>query len=147
MTQGFPVLVFVLSFLGLLLSLKLGAVIRKNQGPLEKDERDDFTVIQGATLTLLGLIVGFSFSMALARYDQRKHNEQVEANAIGTEYLRADLLSSDAEASRVRELLKKFVEQRIQFYQASNESQLEQINRDTRQLQGELWSVVRAQAA
>jgi hypothetical protein len=43
-------------------------------------------------LTLLALIIGFSFSMAVTRYDQRKNTEQ-EANAIGTEYVRADLLS------------------------------------------------------
>ncbi len=41
---------------------------------------------------LLGLIIGFSFSMAISRYDQRKNYEEAEANAIGTEYVRADLL-------------------------------------------------------
>jgi hypothetical protein len=43
-------------------------------------------------LTLLALIIGFSFSMAVSRYDQRKSYEEAEANAIGTEYARADLL-------------------------------------------------------
>ena len=48
--------------------------------------------VLAATLTLLGLIIGFSFSMAISRYDQRKNYEEAEANAIGTEYVRADLL-------------------------------------------------------
>jgi len=39
---------------------------------------------------LLGLVIGFSLSMALSRYGQRKNHEEAEANAIGTEYMRAD---------------------------------------------------------
>lgn len=143
----FPALIFVVSFLGLWLCLRLGEVIRASQGPLEKDGRDDFNVIQGATLTLLALIVGFSFSMALSRYDQRKQYEKVEADAISTEYLRADLLPDGAAAANVRQLLKRFVKQRVQFYEANDETQVVQINRDTAELQSELWSAVRVEAA
>ena len=49
-------------------------------------------MVETATLTLLGLIIGFSFSMAITRYDLRKNYEEAEANAIGTEYVRAGLL-------------------------------------------------------
>ena len=59
---------------------------------LREEERADFGVVLSATLTLLGLLIGFSFSMAVSRYDQRKNLEEAEANAIGTEYVRADLL-------------------------------------------------------
>ena len=48
-----------------------------------------------ASLTLLALIIGFSFSMAVSRYDQRKNYEEEEANAIGTEYVRVDLLPAE----------------------------------------------------
>ena len=61
-----------------------------------------------ATLTLLGLIIGFSFSMATSRYDLRKNYEETEANAIGTEYLRADLLPQ-ADAARTRALLRQYL--------------------------------------
>jgi hypothetical protein len=44
----------------------------------------DFGTILPAALTLLGLIIGFSFSMASSRYDQRKTLDETEANAIGT---------------------------------------------------------------
>ena len=64
--------------------------------------REDFGFILAATLTLLGLIIGFSFSMATSRYDQRKNYEEAEANAIGTEYVRADLLPA-ADAATVRD--------------------------------------------
>ena len=47
-----------------------------------------FGVVMAVTMTLLALIIGFSFSMASSRYDQRKNLEESEANAIGTEYVR-----------------------------------------------------------
>jgi hypothetical protein len=127
--------------------MELGALLHKNRGPLDHDERDDFNVIQGATLTLLGLIVGFSFSMALSRYDQRKRYERVEADVISTEYLRLDLLTDNHAAELARGLLKRFLDDRIRFYQSSDQSQIEQISRDTAQLQNELWHVVLAEAA
>ena len=51
-------------------------------------ESEDFGIILAAALTLLGLIISFTFSMAVNRYDQRKNYEEAEANAIGTEYVR-----------------------------------------------------------
>lgn len=56
--------------------------------PHSEEAGGDFKVVLTATLTLLGLIIGFSFSMAIGRYDRRKTFEEAEANAIGTEYLR-----------------------------------------------------------
>jgi hypothetical protein len=47
---------------------------------------EDFGIVRNAALTLLGLIIGFSFAMAFTRYDRRKNYEEAEANAIGTEY-------------------------------------------------------------
>src|SRR5215510_3013116 len=60
----YPVLVFVLSFFGLALSAWIGVLFSKNRG-VEAQVREDFGIILAATLTLLGLIVGFTFSMAL----------------------------------------------------------------------------------
>ena len=95
---------------------------------------------------MLGLIIGFSFSMATNRYDQRKNYEEAEANAIGTEYLRADLLPA-ADAARVHALLIKYLDQRILFYTTRDNQQLAQINAQTAKLQTELWSAVKAPAA
>ncbi len=53
--------------------------------------------------------------MAINRYDQRKNYEEAEANAIGTEYVRADLLPA-ADAAKVSALLRKYLDQRILFY-------------------------------
>ena len=61
----------------------------QNKIGLPSDVREDFSTILVTTLTLNGLIIGFSFSMAINRYEQRKNYEESEANAIGTEYSRA----------------------------------------------------------
>src|SRR5215469_13731674 len=66
---------------------------------LGESDRENFSFVLGGTLTLLGLIVGFTFSMAVGRYDQRKGNEEREANAIGTAFAQADLLPA-ADAAR-----------------------------------------------
>jgi hypothetical protein len=141
-----PVVVFVLSLAVLYVSTRIGAVIRRPQIPIGEDERQDFGLVVGATLTLLGLIIGFSFSMAISRYDQRKNYEEAEANAIGTEYVRADLLPP-ADGAKVRALLKSYLDQRILFYNTRDTSQLREINASTSQLQNELWAAVRAPAA
>lgn len=140
-----PRVFFVLALVGLWFSVLLGAFIGQRVRPLREDEREDFGVIQTALLTLLGLLIGFTFSMAVSRYDQRKNYEEAEANAIGTEYIRADLLPL-ADAERVRDLLRKYVDQRILFYVAKDEGKLDQINNSTTQLQTELWSAVQIRA-
>jgi hypothetical protein len=139
-------LVFALAFFALWLSARIGSFFFKRRQKPEEDMREDFGVILTATLTLLGLIIGFSFSMAIGRYEQRKNYEEQEANAIGTEYVRADLLPA-ADAARVRALLRDYLDQRILSYEARDEQQLRQINANTAQLQSELWSAVQAPAA
>ena len=80
--------------------------------------------------------------MAINRYDQRKLYEEAEANAIGTEYLRLGLLSGDT--SKVRELLRAYLDHRILFYTTRHEDGLAKVNADTARLQNELWSVVQS---
>jgi len=141
-----PVMVFGLSFVVLWSSAQLGSFFHKKVRPIDEAERPDFDLILTATLTLLGLIIAFSFSMVLNRYDQRKNYEEEEANAIGTEYVRADLLPA-TDASKVHALLRSYLEQRIRFYEEADEAQLRSINAQTAQLQTELWSVVQLAAA
>jgi hypothetical protein len=141
----YPLLVLPLTFVVLWVSAWIGATLLPRRRKLEDANREDFGVILAATLTLLGLIVGFSFSMAISRYDQRKNLEEEEANAIGTEYLRAGLLPA-ADAAKVRALLKDYLAQRVAFYEAGDAEQLRQANARAAQLQADLWDAVQAPA-
>ncbi len=71
-TMDYPLLVFAISLLVLWLSTRIGAFFREKRKHLGEDVREDFSTILAATLTLLGLIIGFSFAMAIGRYDQRR---------------------------------------------------------------------------
>ncbi|MEO5917284.1 MAG: hypothetical protein ABIS50_23845 [Luteolibacter sp.] len=136
-----PLLVFAVSLLLLWLSARLGRRLIGRQCQLEEELRADFVVILGATLTLLGLIIGFSFSMAMVRYDLHKGREAAEAIAIETEYVRAGLLpASDAE--KLRTMLKLYLGERINFYQTAGDSELRSIAARTAVLEAGMWSCV-----
>jgi hypothetical protein len=140
----YPRIFFLFSLLVLWLSAQIGTWLRRRR-PLRDGEREDFNIVEAATLTLLGLIIGFSFSMATTRYDLRKNYEEAEANAIGTEYVRAGLLPA-ADAAAVRGQLRKYVELRLMFYRTRDQRELQRINADTAQLQREMWSAVQVPA-
>jgi hypothetical protein len=123
------------------ISAIIGASFRKGQQELGDEGHDDWTLLLGASLTMLALIIGFTFSMAVSRYDQRKNLEEEEANAIGTEYVRAGLLPA-ADAARVQTLLKRYLSQRILIYYPSAASEAQEIDTQTAKLQSEMWSAV-----
>ena len=137
----YPVVILAVSFFVLWLAGWIGTSFRKKQRSLEEAAGADPGLVLGATLTLLGLIIGFTFSMAISRYEQRKNYEEAEANAIGTEYVRADLLPA-VEAQKVRTLLTSYTQKRILFYLTRSARDLGPVNADTAQLQTELWSAV-----
>ncbi len=142
----YPFLVLTIYLVILWLSAQIGAYFRKKRQKPQEAEREDFGVVVTAALTLLALIIGFSFSMAGSRYDERKNLEESEANAISTEYLRADFLPA-ADAARVRALLRNYLDQRILFYETRDDKQLRQIDSATSQLSFELWSAIQAPSA
>ncbi|QWE03505.1 hypothetical protein ICV90_03290 [Polynucleobacter sp. JS-JIR-II-b4] len=90
---------------------------------------------------MLALIIGFTFSMAINRHDQREIFEEGEANAIGTEFLRADLLPPKA-AAATKDLLLQYVDQRILFYSKQPSEKIEEIRSKTDQLQTALWNEI-----
>jgi hypothetical protein len=137
----FPLLLFLVSLALLWTAAWLGVNRFKRIRSQVAAQHEDFRVIQGATLTLLGLIIAFTFSMAVGRYDQRKNYEADEANAIGTEYVRADLLPA-ADAAKVKALLIAYLDQRILFYMTRWADDLAMVNERTTKLRGELWAAV-----
>src|SRR5580700_9416660 len=118
-----PLVFFLVTLPLLWIASLVGTYFRNHSPDPQGAHDDDFGLILGATLTLLGLIIGFTFSMAVGRYDQRKNYEEQEANAIGTEYVRLDLLPA-ADASKVRALLSSYLDQRILGFKARRDQQL-----------------------
>ena len=142
-----PLLVLVISFPVFWGSAWAGRMLRaKTLSTREEKSDEDYSFVLGGTLTLLGLLIAFTFSMAVGRYDQRKNLEEEEANAIGTEYVRADLLPA-GDAGIVRGLLRSYLDQRILFYTSRDPVQLRQIDAQTTLLQAEMWTVVARHAA
>ncbi len=103
---NYPIIIGLACFFVLWVAARLGD--RITWPGFAPKELEEFNLVLGATLTLLGLIVGFAFSMAVGRYDQRKNYEEEEANAIGTEYVRADLLPA-GDADKIHALLKQYL--------------------------------------
>jgi len=71
--------------------------------------------VEGAVFGLLGLLVAFTFSGAAVRFDVRRQLIIEETNAIGTAYLRIDLLPPEAQP-RLRESFRRYVDSRLEVY-------------------------------
>lgn len=140
-----PAVLFVLLLVLLAAATAVGALVLRRIRPIRSEARDDFNIIQGATLTLLALLIGFTLSMAVSRYDQRKSLEEEEANAIGTEYLRADLIE-EPDAGKLRTLLVRYLDQRMLYYRTRDREQLNEIGTATAQIEDEMWKIVRGAA-
>jgi hypothetical protein len=102
--------------------------------------------IQGAVLGMLGLLLGFTFSMAVSRYEARRELVVREANAIGTTWLRASLLPEEHMAP-VKSLLRDYVDLRLETYRAAREPERlgEGIRRGA-EIQSRLWQHAEASA-
>ena len=96
--------------------------------------------LETAVFALLGLMIAFSFAGALSRFDTRRVQVVDEANAMGTAYLRIDLVPASAQP-KLRETFRSYVDSRIETYRrlpdlAAAKAQLAR----TEALQGEVWS-------
>ena len=103
--------------------------------------------ISGASLGLLALLLGFTFAMSLSRYDVRKRLVTEEANALSTAYLRSRNLPQQ-EANEIATLLRRYVEVRLEFFKAGiSHEDLNRIEKETEQLQDQLWTRASASLA
>jgi hypothetical protein len=83
----------------------------------DEHERAALYTIEAAIYGLLGLMVAFSFAGAASRFDTRRSLTVDEANAIGTAYLRVDLLPAAAQPA-MRDKFRRYTLERIAVYQA-----------------------------
>jgi hypothetical protein len=122
-------------FAAALLALALGRVISARLAPVQ-GETDAFLL--SSVLGLLALLLGFSFALAIDRYETRRVLVQQEANAINTAYTRAQLLE-EPHRTRVRGLLFEYTENRIALASARPGRNRELLARNDRLL-GDFWS-------
>ncbi|WP_367346057.1 hypothetical protein [Stenotrophomonas bentonitica] len=147
-------LITLLLFIALLLARELGNWLRLRRRPAPaggkaSDETPGGEGVAFATTTVLGLLallIGFTFSLALGRYDERRNLVLKEANALGTTWLRADLLEP-TDTQRVREVLRGYVDSRVDFANAKGADAEVETNARTVALQNELWAAVVAGTA
>jgi hypothetical protein len=110
----------VLSALGLLLGMLAFFELGRRIG-IARFARDPEGSARGAgpveagVFGLLGLLLAFAFSGAASRFEGRRHMVTEEANAIGTAYLRIDVVPSEAQPE-LRQLFRRYLENRIDVY-------------------------------
>src|SRR5215470_9990759 len=103
-------------FVGVVLFLRLGR--RVGLWAIARDGvagTPNISSLEAAVFALLGLLIAFTFSGALSRFDIRRAQAVDEANAIGTAYLRIDLLPAPAQPA-LREAFRSYVDARIATY-------------------------------
>lgn len=121
---------------------------RRLKGYFSETDQSHFTTIQAALLTVLGLLLGFTFSQSLERYDSRSKAVVTEANAIGTVYLRAQVIAPSLREPTTN-LIRKYVDKRIQLAEIALDHPENTISllKETERLQGELWDHAQQAAA
>src|SRR5262245_3324527 len=96
-------------------------------------------VVEGAIFALLGLLIAFTFSGAASRFDERRKLIVEEANAIGTAYLRIDLLPEAFQAG-LRERFRDYLDSRLAAYRALPDVEAAQTElRKSGEIQQALW--------
>jgi hypothetical protein len=117
---------------------------RGRSGELDEELRSSIGTIVAATLGLFAFILAFTFGTAADRYERRRLLVIKDANAIGTTYLRAEMLP-EPEAREVRRLLRDYVELRVG---ANTRSQpIEEALSRVDELQKALWVQAKTAAA
>ena len=119
------------------LGFRLG---RKFETQTPENVKSQVSTVEAAILGILALLLGFTISMAVSRFEIRKQLVLEEADAIGTSSLRAQLLPAPA-GPEIESLLRQYVDIRVQYGTAGNNlARLEDLNRQTARLQTEFWT-------
>jgi hypothetical protein len=131
---GLFLLTVALIAVALELGFRFGGVRRAGRG----DERESsLATVVSATLGLLGFMLAMSFGIAVSRFDARRQAFLKEVNALGSAYLRADLLP-EAQRSTAKSWLREYVDVRLK---AVDEGALLEALARSAKLQSELWGL------
>lgn len=111
----------------------------------ERQQRatDGTGYLVSSALALLGLLIGFTLSMAVERYDERRHAVNEEANAISTVYVRAGLFNEPI-ASRLQASIAHYAAERRDFVAAGEDQHaLDRIAKETARTQDKIWATMK----
>lgn len=135
----------VLLCLGMLGSIESG--YRFGKSKLTKnpeDKTEGYGPVESSVFAILGLILAFTFTGTLSRYENRVKLVLKEANAIGTAYYRLDLLPPAAQ-QKLRPLYKEYVKSRIAVFENYKNRELSNAKyQEGLRLQGEIWKIANA---
>jgi hypothetical protein len=140
--MGTAVVASVVLFLAMLVFAEIGYRVGRIQDP--EGLQIGVGAIEGAVLALLGLILAFTFSSASSRLEVRRQLVVREANAIGTAYLRLDMIPA-AEQAPLRQLFRQYLDARLAIYeQLGHPAATEAAMKKAEQLQREIWAKAEA---
>jgi len=128
-------------FLSTLLFVEIGRRIGARRR-LEESERErvGLVTVETAIYALMGLMVAFTFSGAASRFDTRRAQVVQEANAIGTAYLRLDLLPESMQPA-LRKKFREYIDARMAIYEALPDIEASNAHAvRAAALQDEIWS-------
>lgn len=112
--------------------------IKKTPGQV----RESMGSIEGAMLGVMSLLMGFSFSVAVSKYEARRQLTITEANYIRTAILRCDMYP-DSIRNKLRTDFKEYVEARVAYYKAGyNEYRITEELENAETISGRLWKTV-----
>jgi len=125
----------------MLLALEVGFRSGRRRQPSKPEVITQANAVLTSMLGLLALLLAFTFSAALQRYEDRSQTVVAEANAIGTTYLRARLLQGSM-PDEVQALLRRYLDVRIQEgrVDATEPKLHESLLQRTQLMQAEMWS-------
>ncbi|UNK49338.1 hypothetical protein MNR01_16690 [Lysobacter sp. S4-A87] len=124
-------------FIGLVLAREIGKYFSDRRTSPQDADSDTFAMT--SVLGLLALLIGFTFSIALSRYESRRELVVQEANAIGTTWLRLQLLDQP-DRDRMAALLRHYVDARIAFGLAKTAEEESKQYQVTEALQTQYWN-------
>lgn len=114
----FAPLLALASFLGILVMLEWGRRLgRRALADAGKSAREGVGAVEGSVYALAGLLIAFTFSGAVQRFEQRRHLVVQEANDVGTAWLRIDLLPADKQ-DPLRDMFRDYLDARLALYRS-----------------------------
>jgi hypothetical protein len=120
---------------------------KRNSQKTKGNESAQIIRIESSMLGMVALLIGFTFSLSLQRYEERTQDVVEEANAIGTAFLRAELLPVQYRDS-VQLLIREYVDMRLKESEVSitDEKRYREYVDATQKLGGHLWRLAKRSA-